>query len=46
MLGIFLTLLAVLFVLSVAFYFSDHPGSRPVDPAFYDRPARNKKSSR
>jgi hypothetical protein len=44
MLGIILTLLAVLFVVVVAFYFADNPGSRPrpADPAFFDRPVRGK----
>ncbi len=48
MLGIVLTLLAVMFVLAVAFYFSDHPGARshPADPLFFDRPGRNKRAPR
>jgi hypothetical protein len=44
MLGIILTLLAVFFVVCVAFYFSDHPGprSRSTDPLFFHEPGRSK----
>ncbi len=44
MLGIFLTLLAVLIVVCVAFYFSDKPGARSqlADQALFDRPGRGK----
>lgn len=44
MFGIILTLLAVFFVVCVAFYFSDHtsPHSRSTDALFFQKPVRGK----
>jgi hypothetical protein len=45
MLGIILTLLAVLLVLCFAFYHSDHPIESGVDALLYSKPKKKRNSS-